>query len=163
MTRRQLIGMAAAAAILAAGGVAIGLALGSDSPADGSSGSVPTFTIRGSISISNNFAGSIRYEGTSCRGGGGFSDLTPGTAVTVKNGTGQVVATGALGTTVTAMTTVPSVVAGLPNTVVGACTLNFAVQNVPGGLDAYVLTVSHRGDRVLRPAEARGDVKLTVG
>lgn len=127
------------------------------------SSTADTFTLRGSISIASDFSGGINYDGTKCSGSGGYSDLTPGTAVTVANQTGQVIGTGALGTSRPVMTTVPVAISGLPNSVLGACILNFAVQNVPDGLSSYVLTISHRGARVVPAAEAHDGVKLTIG
>ncbi|MFE0025210.1 hypothetical protein [Amycolatopsis sp. NPDC059021] len=123
-----------------------------------------TFTLRGSVTINNNLAGSIGYDGTSCRGGGGFSDLTPGTAVVVANGTGQILATGSLGTTLTAVTTMSAPLAGLPAApFVTGCVLSFAVRDVPDGLPSYVLTISHRGSRVIPASEAHDGVRLVIG
>lgn len=160
MAAKLLIGIAAALG-LAAGGVVAGLALTSDPT---SSSPSTTFTLRGSVTIENNNAGSIGYTGANCHGAGGFSDLVPGTAVTISNTTGQVVATGALGTTRTTSTVMSAPAIGLSATpYVTGCTMSFAVQNVPDGLPSYVVTISHRAGHVVPGAVARDDVKLSIG
>lgn len=164
MARTAIV--ASVAAVVAAGIATAAVLLFTSSPTaapEPATTSPATFTLRGSLTVANNLKGSISYKGTNCEGGSGYSDLTPGTAVTVGNSTGQVVATGAIGSTYTA-TTVVSGVAGLPAApMVTSCVLSFTVQGVPEGLPSYVVTVSHRGARVVQASEAHDRVDLSIG
>ena len=160
MKRSVLI--AAAAAIVIAGAAGTYLAF---RPVDAS----PTpaaFTIHGSLAIANNFTGSIAYdgEGTGCHGGGGFSDLLPGTAVQVANVTGQIVATGSLGWSQAVSATMTAPALGVDATpVVVSCEISFTVPNVPDGLTSYILTISHRPAHVVTASEAHDRVQLNIG
>ena len=160
MNRPVLIA-AVAAAVVIAGGVGAYLAA---RPA--SSGPAPTsFTIHGSLSIANNFAGSIAYgDGTSCHGGGGFADLQAGTAVQVANATGQTIATGALGWSQANRVTMSAPAMGIPSTpVVASCEMSFTIPDVPDGLPSYTLTISHRPPHVVQAGEAHERVQLSIG
>lgn len=119
----------------------------------GTFASSSTFTLNGTITVSG-YAGSVTTssDGTTCQGSGGYSDITPGTAVTVANAQGQVIATGALGTGAMASGN------GLT-----ACSLPFSVPGVPDGLPTYSLTISHRGTQVIPSSEAHSGVALTLG
>lgn len=125
-----------------------------------------TFTISGSIKIPNNFAGSIDYVGNQCHGGGGYSDLTPGTAVTVADSTGAIVSTGSLhaGSRAdkTTISAAPEIGLKSDQEVVASCTVSFTATDVPEGLPQYVITVSHRGSQVVSAAEAHGEVNFTL-
>lgn len=66
-----------------------------------------------------------------CAGTGGYSDMTAGTAITMKNGDGQVIATGVL----------PGGVADDATT----CTFTASVKNVPRA-DFYAVSVGGRGE-----------------
>lgn len=66
----------------------------------------------------------------SCQGSGGYDDIRPGTAVTVRNGEGETIATGRLGE-------------GTLHGVIG-CTYPFEID-VPDE-DFYRVEVSHRGE-----------------
>jgi hypothetical protein len=124
-----------------------------------------TFTISGSIKIPNNFGGSIAYEGNQCHGGGGYSDLTPGAAVTVSDSAGAIVGTGSLhaGTRADMTTLSAGPELGLKGgPVVASCTVSFTVTDVPDGLPQYVVSVSHRGSQVVSAAEAHGEVLFTL-
>lgn len=124
-----------------------------------------TFTISGSIKIPNNFAGSIAYERNQCHGGGGFSDLAPGAAVTVADSVGAVVGTGSIHAGTRADTTT---VAAVPEVglkggeVVASCTVSFTVTDVPDGLPQYVVSVTHRGSQVVAGDAAHGEVEFTL-
>ena len=112
-----------------------------------------TFVLSGTITVDGSPGTTIASsDGTTCEGAGGYSDITPGTAVTVANAQGQVIATGALGTGVMAS-----------GGGIGACSLSFSVPNVPDGLPTYSLTISHRGTQVIPSAEAHSGVALSLG
>jgi hypothetical protein len=84
-----------------------------------------------------------------CQGAGGFSDMTAGTAVTVADGTGHIVATGSLQ-------------AGVMQDDI-QCAIAIDVENVPTNLGQYVVTVSHRGSQVLTYQQAQQPLELTLG
>lgn len=64
-----------------------------------------------------------------CEGSGGYDDISYGTAVTVRDGAGEILATGSLDS----------------GEVVGDwCNFTFTVEDVPGA-DFYEVEVSHRG------------------
>ncbi|WAU82215.1 hypothetical protein O1Q96_22070 [Streptomyces sp. Qhu-G9] len=65
-----------------------------------------------------------------CKGSGGFDDIAEGTAVTVYDAAGTVIATGHLG-----VSTLSS----------GTCTFDVAVEGVPKGKEFYKVEISHRG------------------
>ncbi|MFE3173317.1 hypothetical protein ACFXPA_17700 [Amycolatopsis sp. NPDC059090] len=120
-----------------------------------------TFVLTGILTIESGPSG-VRSTGaggtdSDCQGTGGYSDLTPGTAIKVSDRSGQVVATG-------------SITSGQVRTtyfdgqnVVTGCQLGFTVNDVPDGLPSYVLTVSHRGDQFLTADQAHAPITLTIG
>ncbi|MBD0838202.1 hypothetical protein ICC28_05735 [Streptomyces sp. TRM68416] len=75
-----------------------------------------------------------------CQGGDGYDDIFEGTAVTVYDGAGTVIATGQLGES-----TLESD---------GTCTFEVSVGDVPAGKGFYKVEVSHRGTVQLSEAEA---------
>jgi hypothetical protein len=123
-----------------------------------------TFTMRGSIRIDNVGTGHpFTNTGSSCSGAGGYSDITPGAAVIVKDVQGQTVATGALQVGYPATTTMSMPAIGISATpYVYACSLAFSVPKVPAGLERYTVTVSHRGTQVVTEADARQSVDLVL-
>jgi hypothetical protein len=66
--------------------------------------------------------------GYACAGQGGYSDIGPGTTVTVTDDSGKLVAKGAIDSSYSAS---------------GACMLTFKVFDVPGGAKFYKVQVSH--------------------
>jgi hypothetical protein len=72
---------------------------------------------------------SIISSGGGCEGSGGYSDIGPGTTVTVKNGSGTILAQTTLGQGVGGYT---------------LCTFSFSVR-LTEGEDTYSVEVSHRG------------------
>lgn len=120
-----------------------------------------TFMLTGVIMIESGPSGvrSIGTGGTDsdCQGIGGYSDLTPGTAVKVSDGSGQVVATGSI-----TGGQVRTTYFGGQNVVTG-CQSGFTVNEVPDGLPSYVLTVSRRGDQFLTADQAHAPITLTIG
>lgn len=101
--------------------VVVGLALGS--------GSV---TIHGTLEV-DDFTGQ-------CLNDPGFSDLTAGTQVVVKDSTGTVIGTGALGFNAQQTQIQSSLQPGL-----SVCIYPFTVTGVQGGEPRYGIEVSHRG------------------
>jgi hypothetical protein len=136
--------------LVAIGGVLFGLGVFKPSPAGHSQASHSTFDISGTITIQGSAFNdyTLDTEDSSCIGTGGYSDMTPGTAVTVADSTGKVVATGAL---------------GQGRDLGGGCQISFDVPGVPTDLSKYVVSVSHRGSQVLTPAEALQPLDLTLG
>ncbi len=88
-------------------------------------------TVTGTFILSDN-AGvdGIASDGTTCQGANGYSDVNPGTIVTVKNGKGDVLATTTLGP-------------GKGSA--ASCTFSFSVP-LTEGEDRYVLSVGRRGE-----------------
>ncbi|MEU6803876.1 hypothetical protein [Streptomyces neyagawaensis] len=95
-----------------------------------------TFTLTGSFELTE---GAVGDGLGGCEGSGGYDDITEGTAVTVYDAAGTVVATGRLGDS-----TLSS----------GTCTFEVAVEDVPRGEDFYKVEVSHRGTVQLSGDEA---------
>jgi hypothetical protein len=89
-------------------------------------------TIKGNFELvdSSIYYPSIEVNGSECEGSGGYSDITSGAAVTVKNGSGKLLASTTLGP-------------GSGTT--SKCEFNFSVD-LTEGEDDYSVTVSHRGD-----------------
>ncbi len=88
-------------------------------------------TVTGTFVLSDNAgAEGIVSDGETCQGANGYSDVNPGTIVTVKNGKGEMLATTTLGTG-----------KGSPAT----CTFTFTVP-LTEGQDRYVLSVGRRGE-----------------
>lgn len=91
----------------------------------------------------------VMEAGGTCMGQGGYSDIGPGTAVTVKNAAGELLTTTELG-------------AG-SNTSPGVCEFTFSFQ-VKEGEDTYVVSVSHRGEASYSFADLEsGGVQLSLG
>ena len=72
----------------------------------------------------------IASDGALCEGAGGYSDIGRDTAVTVKNGKGEILATTSL---------------GQGKGGAAACTFSFGFP-VTEGQDRYVVSVGHRGE-----------------
>lgn len=122
------------------------------------------FTLRGSVTVYNDFTGSLDIAtDTNCQGAKGYSDLTPGTAVTVQGPQGQIVATGSLqmGTPGDGH---PITIGDFHATSFESCSMPFTVPGVPQGLTSYSVTVSHRGTQVFSADQAAfGGVHLSIG
>lgn len=105
-----------------------------------------TFTLTGTFALTDEVVG----DGAGgCRGGDGYSDIVEGTAVTVYDAAGTVVATGYLG---------GSTREG------GTCRFDVSVSDVPTGRRFYKVEVSHRGTVQLTEGEARaGEFGATLG
>jgi hypothetical protein len=111
-----------------------------------------TETIRGTFTLVDSspsyYYPAIDTLGTLCYGDGGYSDIQPGTAVTVRNGKGELLTQTTLG-------------AGVGS--VYRCTMPFSFD-VTEGEDSYVVSVSHRGEFTysFTDLSARGP-SLTLG
>lgn len=100
--------------------------------------------------------GEPRGGSLSCFGLGGYSDIAEGTAITVYDAAGQVIATGKLGP---GSAVIDPVEGGFDK-----CRFGFAVAEVPANEDFYQIEVSHRGKVTFDAEEARaGTVALTLG
>lgn len=95
-----------------------------------------TFTLTGTFELTDD---AVDDGASGCKGTGGYDDISSGTAVTVYDAAGTVIATGGLG---------DSTLDG------SACTFDVAVEDVPKGKDFYKVEVSHRGTVQLTEAEA---------
>ena len=90
-----------------------------------------TATVSGSFELADS-AGldAIASDGTSCAGANGYSDVGPGTPVTVKNGKGETLAATTLGQGKGSIT---------------SCTFSFSFP-ITEGQDRYIVSVGHRGE-----------------
>jgi hypothetical protein len=109
-----------------------------------------SFTIKGTMTVKSG-EGSDPNMGKSCITDGGYADISTGTQVTVKNGTGKVLALGSLGPGSTSdWLTLPTFdpetgsIESRPQAT--KCRFAFSVPNVPEGEDFYAVEVSHRGE-----------------
>ncbi|WP_244181985.1 hypothetical protein [Streptomyces curacoi] len=96
-----------------------------------------TFTLTGTFELTDGVVGD---DAGGCKGGDGYDDIFEGTAVTVYDAAGTVVATGYLG---------DSTREG------GTCRFSVSVGGVPTGRGFYKVEVSHRGTVQLTEAQAR--------
>lgn len=121
-------------------------------PTPTSTGGGGTFTLTGGITVHGS-DGDIREDGSdNCVGDGGYSDMNAGTAVTVQDSHGAIVATGALAAGTFANPDANE-----------DCVFPFTVSGVPDGLSQYGVTVSHRGTQIVSASEAHSGVELTLG
>jgi hypothetical protein len=126
---------------------------------------VETFTLSGTVDLTDASGVLQDSTGQTCRGAGGYSDMQPGTAVTVQNATGATIGTGALATGVPHFTHRDAIpVAGIPAMdVLSACEFAFEVPDVPDGLPTYVVSVSARGRQVVDASQVHAVLTLTLG
>jgi hypothetical protein len=143
--RRRPVQLAAVAVLVAAGvGTWVAVASGPDQ-----------VHVRGTLNLGltaavdmhNNYA-MTPIAGDPCESAGGYSDITPGTAVTIGGPAGQTLGIGALS-------------AGV-ETSGGYCVFSFDVQ-VQGGQALYTVTISHRGTQTFTPAQVASGIALTLG
>ena len=127
----------------------------SDSASDATASEAQTYRVQGSLTLRD---GSWDV-GESCRGSGGYSDITSGAQVVVRNQDGTILATGRLG----AGTAVQ--IPGTTLTFTGRCEFRFDVRSLPKE-DFYSFEVSHRGEITYSFQEMRSaswEVHLTLG
>ena len=123
----------------------------SDSAGDSSHRIVGTFTL---TDASNR--GDV---GDSCRGSGGYTDITPGAQVVVMNQDGTILGTGRLG----AGSFVPF--RGTTLTISSKCEFPFTVASLPKA-QFYSVAVSHRGEITYSFQDlesSRWEVDITLG
>ncbi|MFG2696463.1 hypothetical protein [Kitasatospora sp. NPDC048407] len=138
-TRRWLLPVAAGVAgvLVGAGGVGAAWWLSGSEQASAERQSTPkVFTLSGWMSLTGSNAAT---EDGSCAGLRGYDDISEGTAVTVYDATGQVVAVGALADAKRVGTT---------------CKLHVLVPMVPTGPKFYQVEVGHRGKIMLSAENA---------
>lgn len=125
--------------------VALAAGFGAGYAAHGSgTASKKTVTVHGSLTLAQ---GAYKEgDGTGCTAGDGYSDISPGTAVTIGDDTGATLAVGQLQA---------GQVTG------GGCEFGFDVK-VPAGRTSYTVTVSHRGTQVFS-ADQIGAADMTLG
>jgi hypothetical protein len=150
-TKRNLT--IAGIAVLAAAGIAIGVAL--------SSTGGDSFTAHGEIQLTaiqygDNVNPSSPADGDSCNGIEGYSDIRPGLTITIEGANGQPLATGLLqaGT----MRDVANV-SGLAE---GLCELPFTIS-VPAGQAQYAVAIANRGAQEYSQSQLQQGVTLTLG
>lgn len=94
------------------------------------------------------YSPSIEVDGSSCEGAGGYSDVNPGTPVTVKNGEGEILTT----------TYMEEGRGGRY-----MCTFGMTFE-VTEGEDRYVVSVGRRGELSFSFAELKANgVSLVLG
>jgi len=125
--------------------IGLGIGFGAGYAAHGSgTASKKTVTVHGSLTLTQ---GAYKEgDGTDCTAGDGFSDISPGTAVTVGDDAGATLAVGQLQA---------GQITG------GGCAFGFDVK-VPAGRTSYTVTVSHRGTQVFSPDQI-GEADMTLG
>jgi len=104
-----------------------------------------SFTIIGSITI---YGDSSVSSGSSCQGTGGYRDIGPGTAITVSDEAGTLLAKSHL-------------MIGTSGD--GSCSLPFEISDVPSGKKFYKVEASHRGEVSYTESEARHGISLQIG
>jgi hypothetical protein len=109
-------------------------------------------TLHGTLTLTS--SSGISRSGGHCSGTGGYSDLTAGGAVTVKNESGTVIATGSLDQGVSDAT-YPTVV----------CHFSFTISNLPDA-KFYSIEVTHRGTLTYSRDQLKSDgwkVEASIG
>ncbi|TVT60107.1 hypothetical protein FNH05_05040 [Amycolatopsis rhizosphaerae] len=122
------------------------------------------FTMHGVLRLDNTGEYSAVDEITlneDCQGRGGYSDLAPGTAVTVADSQGHIVATGRIDKGTEEIDHSANAGFGTPRVL--ACDLNITVPDVPDGLPSYAVTISHRGTQVMSSSEVHAGIRLSIG
>jgi hypothetical protein len=111
-----------------------------------------TATVDGSFTLMDTsysrYSSAISSYGSGCEGDGGYSDISSGTEVIVKNSKGDVLAQTPLGT-------------GSGTSTI--CTFKFSLE-VSEGENQYIVSVSHRGDKSYSFTELKDDgIHLSLG
>lgn len=143
--RRNLVPVLAIA--LAVAVVAVVVLLVVVLTSDDGDGAGDSFTLSGTFTLTD---GASEDAGLGeCEGTGGYDDIREGTQVTVYSSAGEVLGTGALGSS---------------TYLYPVCEFALTVDGVPAGHDFYQVEVSHRGKIAVSDEEARaGEVALTLG
>lgn len=103
-----------------------------------------TISVHGSITV-----GATQYAAGSaaCDAPSGFTDISPGVAVTIGDQTGKTIGVGQLGN-------------GIPQA--SGCKFPFQVT-VPGGSSLYTVTISHRGTQTYTAAQTATGFDMALG
>ena len=116
-------------------GLVVGLIVGLVGPSALPATAAARHTVKGFLSLQD----ASSYFGKQCRGSGGYVDLAPGTPVVVRDGAGELLATGQFG---------KGKGSGAKKSrgfgARAACVFRFVVKDVPD-TDTYLFHVSHRG------------------
>jgi hypothetical protein len=108
----------------------------------------PPFDLVGGLRLADPDGFTTGPGGIGCQGSGGYSDLRPGSGVTVQDASGTIVAVGSL-------------TIGVPSG--GGCDLYFEVPDLPTS-DFYQIEVGNRGTVTFTEEQAHGgEVMLTIG
>lgn len=105
--------------------------------------------MRGTVGLVTVDSSDLVSEGDTCAGAGGYSDLTEGADIVIRDSDGKKIAIGELGA------------GSIPDEGAG-CDFKFKVDDVPDAGGIYSIEVSHRGEVSFKKADADGLV-LTVG
>jgi hypothetical protein len=130
--------------------VAIGIAAAGGSPPEATPPPPSTFDVSGTFTVKAALGSTD----------GGYTDIAPGTQVTVKDASGKVLALGNLGPGYT------SELFGGETAVAGTaykCGFDFSVSNIPEGQAFYAIEVAHRGDVRYARANLNVPLVLTLG
>lgn len=107
-------------------------------------------TVAGGLLLTDFDGSGISSSDGECSGAGGYSDISEGTDVVVKDATGRLLAAGELA-------------AGVPEEESGRiCSFKFEVPDVPRGEGPYTVEVSHRGDVAFKESRA-SSIVVTLG
>jgi len=132
-------------------GLALGGLLASCSSSDSGGDGQETFTVHGRLALIGEGAGAVGP----CQASGGYSDINPGTQVTVEDASGKKLAVASLGK---GESTGPSYV---------NCRFDILVPDVPAGDGLYVVQVGQRGERTYKQndleTELGSALNLTLG
>ena len=108
------------------------------------------FTLSGTLSLrsTDGITTSDLPRDFACAGRGGYNDLGPGTAVTVSDESGTLLAKGTLDSSFGENTW---------------CVFAFDINDVPAGAKFYKVQISHRGEMSYTEQESRGRVEISIG
>jgi hypothetical protein len=149
--RRKQTLIIGAVAVVAAAGIAIGMA------ATSGPGTVQIHGVLalGPLDAIDTTTGTPA-DGDSCAAASGYDDITAGAAVVVGDGSGRTIGTGGLQAGIEAH------VDDSAGTPLGNCSFQFAVT-VPAGESTYTVTISHRGMQTLTADQVKNGILLTLG
>jgi hypothetical protein len=139
--------------------VAIGIAAAGGSSPEATPPPPSTFDVSGTFTVKAALGSEDVLQG-GCFTDGGYTDIAPGTQVTVKDASGKVLALGNLGPGYT------SELFGGETAVAGMaykCGFDFSVSNIPEGQAFYAIEVAHRGDVRYERANLNVPLVLKLG
>ncbi len=117
-----------------------------------SSVAAPTFAMRGAFDLFV-ASGSVNMTpGAACTGSGAYAEVAPGAPVKVFDGSGKLLATGAL-----------SNARYESNPIGSACVFDLTVKDVPDGYSSYSVEIANQGSQQVASSAAHSWVFLHVG